>query len=225
MHLALFDFDGTITSGDTWTPFMRFAVRPVRLLLGTVLLGPVAVGHRLGMLSASQGRQVAARVGFQGENASGVRQLGAEYASQVLPGTVRRSALERVEWHKAQGDDVVVVSAALDVYLGPWCERRGLDYICTTLEERRGRLTGRYAHGDCCGAEKALRILKRYELGRYSHVYAYGDSGEDREMLELAHRKYYRWKEIASWDEVTESGHPNPAWPGRHTRSHGEEPR
>ena len=23
MNLALFDFDGTITSTDTWTPFMR----------------------------------------------------------------------------------------------------------------------------------------------------------------------------------------------------------
>ncbi len=31
MNLALFDFDGTITSNDTWTPFMHFAVRPSRL--------------------------------------------------------------------------------------------------------------------------------------------------------------------------------------------------
>jgi HAD superfamily hydrolase (TIGR01490 family) len=217
MNLALFDFDGTITSSDTWTPFMRFAVRPGRWLLGGVLLGPVALGHRLGMLSSSRGRQMAARVGFQGENASAVRQLGLEYARSRLPGTVRQSALERIEWHRAQGDDVVVVSAALDVYLGPWCERLGLDCICTTLEERRGRLTGRYVHGDCCGAEKALRILQRYELDRYSHVYAYGDSGEDREMLDLAHRKYYRWKEIASWSEVTKTGHPSPVRPGHGT--------
>ena len=214
MNLALFDFDGTITSGDTWTPFMRVAVRPGRLLLGSVLLGPVIVGHRLGILSASRGRQMAASVGFRGEKASAVRQLGAEYARHVLPRTVRSSALERLDWHKAQGDVVVVVSAALDVYLGPWCERLGLDYICTTLEERHGRLTGRYLHGDCCGAEKALRILKRYELDQYSHVYAYGDSGEDREMLDLAHRKYYRWKEIVSWNEVTKTGHPAPARPG-----------
>ena len=26
MNLALFDFDGTVTTGDTWTPFMRSAV-------------------------------------------------------------------------------------------------------------------------------------------------------------------------------------------------------
>src|SRR5580765_7966030 len=143
MNLALFDFDGTITSSDTWTPFMRFAVRPARLLVGQVLLAPVVVGHRLGMITASRGREMAARVAFQGEEAAAMHQLGAEYATTALPAALRQSAQERIEWHKAQGDEVVVVSASLDVYLGPWCERQGLDCICTTLEERGGRLTGR----------------------------------------------------------------------------------
>jgi phosphatidylglycerophosphatase C len=209
MNLALFDFDGTITWSDTWTPFMRFAVRPARMLAGRVLLAPVVVGYRLGMVSASKGRQKAARIAFQGEEAGTVRQLGVEYATTVLPGTLRQSALECIEWHKSQGDEVVVVSGSLDVYLGPWCERRGMDYICTTLEERGGRLTGRYVHGDCSGAEKVRRILLRYRLARYALVYAYGDSGEDREMLALAHKKFYRWREISSWDDVTSFGHPS----------------
>jgi phosphatidylglycerophosphatase C len=209
MNLALFDFDGTITSSDTWTPFLRFAVRPRRLAVGQVLLAPVVVGHRLGMLSSSQGRRIAARVGFHNEKAIEVRRLGVEYATRVLPGTLRPSAVERMEWHASRGDDVVVVSASLDVYLRPWCEQRGLAVICTTLEERDGRLTGRYLHGDCSGSEKARRIAERYALARYPLIYAYGDSGEDREMLELAHKKYYRWKEITSWSDVTAFGHPS----------------
>ena len=109
----------------------------------------------------------------------------------------------------------MLVSASLDVYLGPWCERHGVDYICTRLEERGGRLTGRYIQGDCSGAEKVRRILQRYQLTRYALVYAYGDSAEDREMLELAHKKYYRWTEISSWDDVTSYGHPSAPPPGR----------
>jgi len=109
----------------------------------------------------------------------------------------------------------VVVSGSLDVYLGPWCERHGMEYICTTLEERGGWLTGRYVHGDCSGAEKVRRILQRYQLARYPLVYAYGDSAEDREMLELAHKKYYRWREISSWDDVTSYGHPSVSRPDR----------
>jgi phosphatidylglycerophosphatase C len=220
MNLALFDFDGTVTSSDTWTPFMRFAVRPARMLPGQVLLIPVVAGYRLGMVSASRGRQLAARVGFQGEEAAAVRRLGVEYATTVLPGTLRQRALERIAWHESHGDDVVLVSASLDVYLGPWCEQRGMHYICTTLEEREGRLTGRYVEGDCAGAEKARRVLRRYELARYAGVYAYGDSGEDREMLELAHRKFYRWREISGWDDVTSLGHPRASRPDRRNQSH-----
>jgi HAD superfamily phosphoserine phosphatase-like hydrolase len=103
---------------------------------------------------------------------------------------------------------VVIVSASLDVYLSPWCADLGLDCICTTLEERNGRLTGGCAGGDCAGPEKARRIRQRFDLGRYETVYAYGDSAEDREMLELAHRKFYRWNEISAWGEVTEYAHP-----------------
>jgi len=188
---------------------MRFAVGPARMLVGQVLLSPVIAGYRLGLVSASRGRQMAARIGFQGRQAAALRQLGVEYAATVLPALVRQSALERIEWHQSQRDAVVIVSASLNVYLGPWCERRGVDYICTTLEERSGRLTGRCVEGDCSGAEKVRRIVQRYQLARYPVVYAYGDSGEDREMLALAHKKYYRWREISSWDDVTSRGRPS----------------
>ena len=51
--------------------------------------------------------------------------------------------------------------------------------------------------------------MQRYQLNRYALVYAYGDSAEDREMLELAHKKYYRWTEISGWDDVISYDHPS----------------
>ena len=210
MNLALFDFDGTITSTDSWTTFMRLAVPPVRLAIGRAVLLPVVVGYRLGGVSASRGREIAARVAFQGVRAPVIRRRGIEYARVTVPLDVRPRAIDRIEWHRSQGDHVVVVSAALDVYLAPWCLAHGIDVICTVLEERDGRFTGRYVNGDCSGAEKARRIRQRFDLAQYATVYGYGDSAEDREMLECAHEKYYRWKAISSWAEVTESGHPRP---------------
>ena len=206
--LALFDFDGTISWSDTWTPFMRAAIRPWRMAIGRVALSPVVAGYRLGVVSASRGRCLAARVAFTGEDAAAIRRLGAEYAARVLPEKVRPAAIERLEWHRARGDDVAIVSGSLDVYLKPWCEARQLSCICTTLEERDGRFTGRYVNGDCSGAEKVRRVRQHYDLARYDLVYAYGDSGEDRELLELADRKSYRWTDISGWDEVTAFEHP-----------------
>jgi HAD superfamily hydrolase (TIGR01490 family) len=210
MNLALFDFDGTITSTDSWTPFMRIAVPPLKLAAARALLLPVAVGYRLGAVSASRGREIAANVAFRGEPTGGILERGRDYATTILPREVRPEALDRIEWHRSRGDHVVVVSASLDVYLAPGCRAHGLDFICTVLEQRAGRFTGRYAEGDCCGREKARRVREKYDLTRYGTVYAYGDSIEDREMLECASEKYYRWQLISGWSEVTSLGHPRP---------------
>src|SRR5438034_6194507 len=103
MNLALFDFDGTITEGDTFSAFLRFAVRRRRIMLGAVPLSPVVLLYRLGLISARHARPIVSRIGFQGEPADLVRQVGRRFAADVLPRTVRRHALERIDWHRAQG--------------------------------------------------------------------------------------------------------------------------
>ncbi len=155
MDLALFDFDGTITVKGTYPDFVRLAVRPRRKLLGGALLSPLILGYRLGLVSDRGIRRVLSRVGFWGEEPDRIRRIGERYAEEVLPGLVRPMAIERIAWHRARGDRVVVVSASLDVYLVPWCRTLGVEVICTELEVKDGVLTGRYLDGDCCGEEKS----------------------------------------------------------------------
>jgi HAD superfamily hydrolase (TIGR01490 family) len=196
MNLALFDFDGTITFTDTFTPFLRVAIDPRRIAVGSVVLAPLIVGYKLGLISATAARTRVSRFGFRGRREADVREIGATYARDVLPRVIRPNALERIAWHKAQDDVVVVVSASLDVYLEAWCRQQSLDLICTQLEARNGTLTGRYRDGDCIGKEKARRVQARYNLADYTVVYAYGDTPEDQEMLSIADRRYFRWREI-----------------------------
>jgi HAD superfamily hydrolase (TIGR01490 family) len=210
MNLALFDFDGTITDRDTFSSFLRFNLRPHRVVLSALFLSPVVLCYRLGLMTARQARPIASRLRFNDEPVDSIRRLGSRYAAEVLPGVVRGQALERIEWHQRQGDTVVVVSASLDAYLGPWCAGIGVDLLCTELEEHDGRLTGRYRHGDCSGPAKARRIRECYDLSRYAVIYAYGDTNDDREMLELAHRKFYRWREIQDWSETRALGLEDP---------------
>jgi len=39
-------------------------------------------------------------------------------------------------------------------------------------------------------------VLAAYDIGKYSCVYAYGDTPEDEQMLSIAHKKFFRWKEV-----------------------------
>ena len=150
-NLALFDFDGTITSSDTFTPFIFHAVAPARMALGKVVLSPMIAAYKLGWVSASRMRRSIVRFGFHGRTSAEVREAGLDYSRSRLASVVRTKALERIRWHQAQGDEVVVVSASLEVYVADWCRQLGVQWICTELEERKGVLTGRYRHGDCSG--------------------------------------------------------------------------
>lgn len=194
MNLALFDFDGTITFEDSFTPFIHYATGRARIAIGSVLLSPMIAGYQLGWLPATKMRAAAAFVGFRGRRQEEIGRLGARYA-EGLPKLVRPEAMAKIRWHQAEGDAVVVVSASLHPYLSSWCGGLGLDLICTELESKDGVLTGRYLGSDCTGNEKARRVREHYDLDRYPIVYAYGDTPEDEELLALAHRRYMRWQE------------------------------
>lgn len=197
MNLALFDFDGTITDRELFADFVARAVPPQRLRLGRWLFAPMVLGYKLGLVSGSAIRARVARFGFQGLDAAQAEQAGRRFADEVLPGAIRPGALQRIAWHREQGDTVVVVSGAFDLYLRPWCERHGLDLLCSSLEVEHGVLTGRYRGAQCVGPEKPRCVGERYDLSSYAQIYAYGDTREDLDMLALAHRRWYRWQEMA----------------------------
>ena len=197
MNLALFDFDGTITTREMFADFMHFAVTPRRLAVGRLLLAPVVVGYKLGLVSGHAIRSRVVRFGFRDEPLARIAHMGERFAREVLPGVLRPQALERIAWHRAQGDVVAVVSGALDVYLGHWCRQHGLALICSELEVAEGRLTGRYRGLQCVGPEKPRRVMDRYDLGDFDQVYAYGDTHEDLDLLHIADRKYFGWREMA----------------------------
>ena len=85
-----------------------------------------------------------------------------------------------------QGHRLVVVSGALDVYLKPWCDEHGLELVCSVLEVRAGRLTGRYSGEQCVRAEKVRRLGQIVAVDEYAPIYAYGDTDEDLDLLGLA---------------------------------------
>jgi phosphatidylglycerophosphatase C len=195
MNLALFDFDGTVTTRDSFKPFLYYATGSVRTVVGTALLGPLMVAHRLDALTSSRLRRVGAYVCFRGRSKAEVDELGERY-SKGLDSMVRPEMLTKIRWHQARGDEVAIVSASLESYLRPWCERIGVERISTELEAKSGLLTGRYSGADCAGPEKARRVRLRYDLAKYETIYAYGDTPEDAELLMLAHQRFFRGREV-----------------------------
>jgi HAD superfamily hydrolase (TIGR01490 family) len=195
--LALFDFDGTLTTHDMLPAFVRGAVTPMHRWLGTMRLLPWLIGYRHGRVSGTEIRRRLAHVAFRGMPESTYRAAGERFAREVLPRVLRPDAMARLQWHRDRGDTVVVVSGSFDVYLDPWCREHGIALLCSSLEVVDGRLTGRYAEAQCVGDEKARRVCERYDLAAFDAIHAYGDTPEDRAMLGLAGHRWYRGRPLS----------------------------
>jgi HAD superfamily hydrolase (TIGR01490 family) len=196
MQLALFDFDHTITCCDTYSRFLQRVATPEQHAQAWWRVGPWLLAYRLRLISAERIRARVTSQVFSGRHAGEITQMAGDYACEHLPGMLRPEMLEQIHWHREQGHTVVVVTASIDLYLQAWCDELGLQLICNRLEARDGRLTGRYAGGDC-GPRKVAHIRERFELDRFQRIHAYGDSREDKPMLALAHERWYRGKPLS----------------------------
>jgi len=195
MNLALFDFDGTITTREMLPDFLHYSIPKRRLQIGKLALAPLIAGYKLGLVSGSLLRAAIVWLGYTRAPFDDYARKGQTFAAEILPGVLRPEVMERIRWHQLQGDQVAVVSGAFDIYLSHWCNQHGLDLICSSLEQHDGLLTGRYRGKQCVRTEKSRRVRERYDLARFAEIYAYGDTVEDEELLALAHRKFYQGKE------------------------------
>jgi HAD superfamily hydrolase (TIGR01490 family) len=192
MDLALFDFDGTVTTRETFADFIRYAAPASRTRAGAIALSPMVVGYRLGWISGHRIRAAAIRVGLSGLRHAALEAHGRKFARDRIPSLLRPEMMARIDWHRGRGDHVCVVTGALDTYMQPWCDAEGLDLLSSQLRIDEGRAAGRYLGAQCVAAEKARRIGERFDLTAYRAVHAYGDTAEDFDMLRLAHYAQFR---------------------------------
>jgi len=198
MNIALFDFDGTITTGDTFMQFIYTTTPRHRLVIGNLLLLPFILGYKLNLISAGFMRRAVTKLAFWRRTIAPLKSAGKAHADNFIHTVVRDSALKHIKQHQAQGDKIVVVSASLDLYLQHWCQQHNIELLCNSLEVSKGRYTGRLCSLDCAGPQKAKLVKEHYQLENYQTVYAYGDTIEDKQLLSLANIKYYQGKQVTT---------------------------
>ena len=185
--VAAFDLDGTLTRRDTLLPFLLRAVgreRTGRAVLAESLLLARALaggGHRDTAKDAVLERLLG---GLPVEPLAAIAEA---FADDVVARRLRPGMRDRVEWHRSQDHELVIISASPELYVAPIGRRLGFDGVLATRLEvgPDGRLTGRLLGANNRGPEKVARL--REWLGAEPVIaWAYGDSRGDREMLALA---------------------------------------
>jgi HAD superfamily hydrolase (TIGR01490 family) len=186
--LAAFDLDGTLTRRDTLLPFLHRAVgrdRAYRALLASSL--PLARAAALSGPHRDRAKAAVLQRLLAGMPLAELAAAAEAYADDVVAFQLRPETRERVEWHRGEGHELVLVSASPELYVEPIGRRLGFDEVLATRLEvgGDGRLTGRLVGANCRGPEKVVR-LREWRGDALVVAYAYGDSAGDREMLALA---------------------------------------
>ncbi len=185
--VAAFDLDGTLTTRDCVTPFLRRVAG--RALARRVAARPLGFATAAARRDRDRLKELATQA-LAGLDAAALEREGAAFAHEVRAAWLRADTLARLRSHQALGHATVIVSASYEAYVAPLGELLGVDAVlCTRLErDDAGRLTGRLDGPNCRGPEKASRLrawLAGHDLDE-AVVWAYGDSDGDRELLALA---------------------------------------
>lgn len=191
--VAVFDFDGTITTVDTFRDFIGWHLGQVRLWTGMLVTSPLIILYALGIVGNSAPKQALFKLLYRNHPAASFRAACKDYARRRLPGLIRPKALAKIHYHHSQGHRLVIVSASLTDWIEPWASGVGFDHVIARQAVTDGdRLTGNF-DGDCFYGPLKVAGLGELGITRVNSIlYVYGDSKGDRELLSIADYASYR---------------------------------
>lgn len=190
--LALFDFDGTLSSGDSLVLFLRYIYGDRLFYLGVLNCVPTLIAWRMRLLSNGVAKETLLKWFLEGVRVSDIIEKAECFSKNKLMRHLKVAAVDRLKWHQRLGHEVVVVSASAELWLNGLCNALDVKLIATQLEVVDGVYSGRFEGKNCNGDEKVLRVQSCYNTSEYAEIYAYGDSKEDLPMLMLATHPFYR---------------------------------
>jgi HAD superfamily hydrolase (TIGR01490 family) len=123
---------------------------------------------------------------LKGLNEESIKALCIQVFNDTLIGKIRPEILESFKEHRAQNGGVVMLSSASEPICHPAGSHLGMDdVICSRLETREGKFTGRTIGKLVYGEEKKNRLYAYCHAHGYdpAEAYYYGDSYTDHFVM------------------------------------------
>lgn len=191
MVLAAFDFDGTITTRDTFLGFLLFSFGRIKVFGGSIALSKTLLLYAVGGISNHEAKERVFSCFFKGMPEDQFDKLCNSYSVEIEK-IVRERALQAIQRHQSNKDRVIIVSASVSKWIKPWAVKNGIEVIGTEIEIVNGTLSGKFRSKNCSGIEKVNRLKAAVPNLKDFEIYAYGDTKGDKELLQIADKPFYR---------------------------------
>ena len=137
--VAVFDLDGTITRRDTYLPFLfGFLAREPRRLFRCGLLPFYALMHLAGLRTNSWLKQKFLANCCAGASRQALADYSAGFAARIVATGLLPGAVAAIEFHRARGDRLMLVSASFDLYVDEIGRLLAFDQVIASKAAWRG---------------------------------------------------------------------------------------
>ncbi len=198
-EIYVFDFDGTITTRDTFALFLRYYAGTASWALNIAKLMPTFAAYKMGRIDRHAVKHAVINRFFSGESAADVDERAAKFAMDVIPDLIRPAAVQRLKTllnsPECGPESLYICSASIGPYLRAWVPSCGIheqNVMCTELAMVNGRITDGLSGYNVWGPNKVRRILDQFVPHSVRIVEAYGDTRGDREMLHAAEASFFQ---------------------------------
>ncbi len=176
--MNVYDFDGTIYNGDSGVDFVKFMFRKKKMLVLKYLLMSLKYFIRYKTKKISFKEMKQNLFAFVKE-IDDLKSFTEEFA-EIHKNNIKNYYLS------LRKDDDLIISASLDFYLIPLCNKMNINnIICTKYDVKDGKIVGE----NCKGIEKVKRFDELY--GKDAMIEnAYGDSKNDVPIIKRALKGY-----------------------------------
>jgi len=198
-EIYVFDFDGTITTKDTFALFLRYYSGPAKWAMKIAQLLPTFAAYKLGRIDRHAVKRAVINRFFSGESSAAIDVRAEQFAREVIPNLVRPDALKRIEALLASPncgpESLYICSASIGPYLRRWASSSGVheqNVMSTELAVVDDRITEGLSGYNVWGPNKVRRIFDQFAPQSVKIVEAYGDTRGDMEMLHAAEASFHK---------------------------------
>ena len=193
VQIIAFDFDGTITTRDTFALFLRYFAGTPRWALNIILLLPIFMAYSVKIIDRNAVKAHVIRRFFKNVDANHLQTRAKQFAQDVIPNLIRPGALDTLKQKNLPPYTIYIVSASIEPYLFFWANTQNIHNVLSTkLSMVNNRLTGEIDGINCWGVGKIDKIASEMSGTPYIIAEAYGDTRGDREMLHTAEASFWK---------------------------------
>tara|TARA_B100000963_G_scaffold362025_1_gene402240 strand:- start:5785 stop:6426 length:642 start_codon:yes stop_codon:yes gene_type:complete len=199
--VALFDFDGTLTTKDTNRILIIELIKynPKRLIHVFLDLFYIFFANKKNNIQDRKNVVIGKLI--KGLSRSDLDKPLDKFKERVSV-LFRDSALKAITKHKKQNNNILVVTASPEFAISKVLENFNVNIIGTSFDCIKNEYSGMLSSPNCIGKEKVNRIIKWQHENKDDVIYleCWGDSIEDMPMMLLA--KEHFWIKSSNLNEL-----------------------